>query len=250
MKVGFIAVLIVMGILFAFIMMAIMKLKSDIELQVRKKVDLVASKYEAMLHEKSEALKEIQLEQKAVEEPIEVQYSDAGYEVDESSLLMKQAEYRDESFAENYRLIKHQFMSPARQAMLNIIFTLDKEKKDFNVHEFKELLALFDCDLQYAMYTLESHEQLEVMQTVVQNSVAKKRILNRFVQSQTMFEFKNFLDYVKDYIFYNDASIYISANNAEPPMRDAPAQVVFIEDNLILEGYHIRFKDHLYDCSL
>lgn len=250
MTIGFVAVLIVMCILFAFILMAIIKLKGDIELQMRKKVDQVASKYEEMLHLKSEALKELQLEQKEAEETIEVQSNAGSYDIDESSFIMKMPEYEDESFAKNYRLVKKQFITPARSAMLNIVATLEQEKKDFNVHEFKELLALFDSDLQYAMFTLESHEQLEVMQTAVQNSVAKKRILNRFVQSQKEFEFKNFLDYVKDYIFYNDTSIYISSNSAQAPLRDAPAQVVFIEDDLILEGYTIRFKDHLYDCSI
>lgn len=240
-----------MFLLCTFLGFAISKLKQDMEAIMSKKVDTIAAKYDEILETKSKLL-HAEVEQKTDQEEM-IEYFESEYDTCLQSAqwdFVKHADYVDDSFPIHYRLVKQQFQNYSYDAMCKISDNLLMEKKDFNVHEYKELMNEFTCDLQYEMYTLRSSEQLEVMRSAVQNSVAKKRILNKYVQGHPDFEFKNFMDYVRDYIYYNDSTIYIYSSNDEPAMLNTPNQIVFVKDTGIVEGYKIRFKDRLHDCSL
>ena len=54
------------------------------------------------------------------------------------------------------------------------------------------------------MDTLEPSDQLEVMKQIINNSIGKKRVVERYLKEYGVFSFEGFIDYLRSYIFFHD----------------------------------------------
>lgn len=254
---SFIVVLIVMAIMSAFMLSVIRKLKDTVGDQIQKDVMRLVSNYDDLIEEKSNELQQLKKEIKEIQQGIEEAkvhenlHRTRGFDdISYHQVIVEDGSYIDENFFKYYALVENEFKILAFQAMEKTVNLLVRDRKNVNVHEFKEILALFDYSLQYEMYTLEPHEQIKVMEFVSQHSAAKKRILRKYIESKGTFDFKEFMDYIRDYIFRNDTTVYVYTHEGEKCLEDMPKHVLFKKDSSISIGYKIKYKDKLYDYSL
>lgn len=247
----FIAVFLVLAVMTLFLFLVVSKCISRLNESVKGDFLKHLNVYDHQIEEKSRKVQELSEQIHRMETDSD---SDDGKRYRESHgeavVIDTTAAYVDRTFGENYVYMNDVFRPIAREAMEETIHGLVRARKDINVHEFREILNLFTYDLQYEMLMLDSEEQLSVMETVAQNSVGKKRILKRYVESHGGFDFKEFMDYVRDYIFRNDATIYVYSRDGRQVIEGTPKHVVYEKDTAIVEGYKIKHKNRIYDYSL
>lgn len=248
----FITVMIVMIAILALIVMAIIKIKEDIGKQIEKDIDRLVNVYDTILDKKSQELKQCEedlnsLLERDVEEEID---KVEGYLYSEPILIQDNANYLESDFFKNYNLLKSEFHDIAYRAMSHLVQELSKKMRDINTHEFKELLSIFEYHLQYEMRTIDAQDQLEIIEELAQNSMGKRRILQKYLNSHNLLDIGDFMDYLRDYIFYNDSIVFVYSNRGEACLHDAPNNVVFLKDQTIGEGYIVRYKGNVYNFSL
>lgn len=245
-----IAVIAVVVVMATFVAISISKIKEQLSIQIGKDIDRLAVFYDGILDTKSKELqdKEDELDRindlLDVEEEEQVDYEKSKY------VLVPEENYVDEEFFIDYNTVKHSFYQLSKDLALEKAVYLTQQRKDINVHEFKELLELFDFNLQYSMHTLQQEEQLEIIRTVVSNSTGKRRILQRYLARNDKFEFVAFMDFIRDYIFNNDSSIIVTSHVGEVLTLDELRNVTYHEDHSIGEGFDIRYKNSLHDFSI
>lgn len=245
-----IAVIIFVVAMVAFVAVAIAKIREQLGEQIGKDVERLTVYYDEILDKKNEELKDKKLEIAKVDELLNVEIKEEVDYEKSKYLIIPEENYINEEFFVDYNKVKFDFYDFSKDATLDIAVYLTKQRKDINVHEFYELLEIFDFNLQYNMHTLQTEEQLEIIKTVVQNSSGKRRILQKYLASHQNFEFVNFMDYIRDYIFNNDSRIRISSNHATVLTQEELRNVSYNKDSSIGEGFQIRYKNALYDLSV
>ncbi len=244
----FIAVLIVLIVmtylLFLVIARSVDKLNEIVKHSFLKNLEI----YDCYIEEKSEKLNLLnqQLANQIEEEtmPVMVQHEN------DAILVDFQADYINTDFNSDYVLVRETFKDLAYKAMVNQVNELIRDRKNVNVHELKEIQTLFTYDIYYEMLLLDSEEQVEVMNAVVQHSAGKKRILRKYIEQVGKFDFKEFMDYVQDYIFNHDTLIYVYSYDGHHAIENSPKHVLYRADQTITEGYKVKYKDKVYDFSL
>lgn len=245
-----IAMILVVLLMVLFVCMGIAKIKKQLGEQIGKDVDRLAVYYDSILDAKKHevAKKEDQLDELNdllnVEQEEEVDYEKSKY------VLTNEGKYIDQGFFTDYNNVRNKFFDFAKDNTIEKATVLSKERKDINAHEFKELLSLFNFHLQYSMHTLNQEEQLDIIREVVSNSTGKRRILQRYLAQHEYFEFVDFMNFIRDYIFYHDSKIIVSSHEGESLVDDELRNVTYVKDVSIGEGYTIRYRDNLYDYSV
>lgn len=251
--ISFLAAIIVTIVLSFFMIVAIKNIKEEVDQQIHKDIFQLSSAYFPIIDEKNEQLKNLKQEIERLQQ-LEATLQNKQQEQKDPYVyqvfIQEKKDYIDSNFFESYAFIQNEFQQLAQEAMQLKVKQLVRMRKDINVHEFKELLDLFDYPIQYEMYTLSAEEQLKVFEVISQNSIAKKRILNRYMKQNENFDFKAFMDYVRDYIYHNDSKVYIYSRDGNACVDEDTNYIVFCKDSSIAEGYKIKCKDQVYDYSL
>lgn len=253
--VAFIAVVLVMGMMLFFMIITISKIISQINNQIFKDVQRSLDIYDPIFERKSLELREI--EEKLAKKHQELDYQeevDSGFDSlylsNNVSVSMKNVKYINQNFFDDYKQVKNIYHDIAFEQMKEKVNLLIRSRRSFDIHEYREILDIFDYQLQYKMFTLAHNEQLEIIKVVASHSIAKKRILNRYIDAYDTFDFKKFMDYLRDYIFNNDSIIYIFSHSGERCLEDVPKNVVFKKDDSIGEGYIVKYRTQYFDYSL
>lgn len=248
----FIAVILVMTIMVGFMVVAITKVKEQVNSQIGKDVERLLNIYDSLFEKKSQQLADIEM--KIEEKSMELYQSneeEMTYEVMPlGTVIIDQGQYINPYFFKDYTFIKNNFHDLSYIAMKETVEKLVKVKRDINVHEFKELLNIFDYELQYQMSTLPQQDQLEVIHMVAHHSLGKRRILQKYIEQADEFDFRDFMDYVRDYIFNHDTVIYVLSYSGKPCLENMPKNVIYLKDESIGEGYIVKFRNSIYDYSL
>lgn len=249
-----VAMILVMIVLICYMGTIINKIRVDVGEQIRKDVDRLVVIYDDLLEEKSQQLQEIEDEidrlKNTETENFSAQY-DRDFAEDVSGIvIMQSGNYVDDGFFRKYNIVKNEFHDLAFEAMKATVNQLVRERRDINVHEFKEMLATFDYSLQYEMETLSPESQLEIMDLIFGHSMGKRRIVQSFMEEYNEFSFRQFMDYLRSYIFYHDSIITVYSNTGEKCLDNITKNVVFEKDPAIGEGYIVRFRDRSYDFCL
>ncbi len=240
----------VVVIMTIFVTLAIARIKEQLGIQISKDVDRLAVYYDAILDNKS---KEIAKKEDEIEDLNDLLNVEVEEEVDYEKnkyVIMNEGKYIDQNFFTDYNKVRNNFYDFSRNEAGDKATVLSKARKDINAHEFKELLSLFNFHLQYSMHTLTQDEQLEIIREVVSNSTGKRRILQRYLAQHDYFEFVDFMNFIRDYIFYNDSKITVASHEGEPLTEGELRNVSYVKDTSIGEGYTIRYRDNLYDYSV
>lgn len=251
----FIAIILVMIMMIVFMVVAINKTKERIHSRIEKDIEKHLNIYDTLFEERRQQLraleKEIEENQNLIVIEREEEREDQiDYIIYASSKNSQQASYIDSHFFDDYVKVKNDFLHLSYAAMEETVKLLMKSKRDINVHEFKELLAIFDYQLQYQMYTLSSKDQLEVISSLAHHSMGKRRILQKYIEQSDEFNFRDFMNYLRDYIFYHDTVVYVYSSDGHDCLNKMPPHVLFLEDKTIGEGYIVKFREHIYDFSL
>lgn len=252
---NFIAIIAVMVILIIFIGIAITTLSKQVGKQIDKNVNDVINTYDYLLEEKSRELDEIKAQIVEAKKELESLdrdddiYDDATNHY-EGCVFLESGKYTDQTFFEKYNLIRNEYRDLAKEAAAKTALLLSKKRKNLNVHEYKELLNIFDYELQYQMDTLSSKDQRLVMETIINHSDGKRRIVERYQQEYGDFNFEEFIDYLRSYIFFNDNIVKVYSYNGERIVDEHRPNIEYLVDKTIGEGYGIRYRNEFHDFSL
>lgn len=248
MSIMFIAVLIVLVVMTCFLFLVIARSVDKLNEVVKRSFLKNLEIYDCQIEEKSAELNS--LNQKLAYQDEEKDLPVMIPHVNDAVLVDFQANYINTDFNSDYILVRETFKDLAYEAMVKQVNELIRDRKNINVHELKELQSLFTYDIYYEMLLLDSQEQVEVMNAVVQNSAGKKRILRKYIEHVGKFDFKEFMDYVQDYIFNHDTLIYVYSYDGHHAIENSPKHVLYRIDQTITEGYKVKYKDKIYDFSL
>lgn len=247
---------VVLIVLIGFLGTIIIKLSQQVGKQIDKDVNELINTYDNLLDDKSKKLVEIreqieslQLEREELLKSLEE--DDYDYGPGGMTMVVQTGQFIDQSFYQKYNLIRNEFHDLALEATKQLIVELSKKRRDINVHEYKELLSIFDYNLQYQMDTLEPNDQEIVIRSIIDNSVGKKRVVNSYMKENGgEFSFEGFIDYLRSYIFFHDNVIHVYSFDGKSILEETPRNVEFSKDSTIGEGYVIRYRDKYYDFSL
>ena len=251
MKEMFIAALLVMIVLIVLLFWVISRCVERLNKKVKSDFLGHLSVYDQQIEDKSRKMAELKRELRHMEnlrqEPVEKQNCE---QVEYMVLTDNHASYLDTDFKRDYAVVQTQFRQTAFEAMRDKVMQLIKERRDLNVHEYREIQQIFTQEMQYQMMTLPPEYEHEVISMIAQNSVGKKRILDSYSRQHPVFNFKEFMEYIEQYIYRHDSVVRVYSHTGEPCLEDAPRQVVFCEDSSIAEGYIVRYRDKVYDYSI
>ena len=247
----FIAALLVLAILTLALFFVIRKCVLRLNEKVKQDFFAQLGAYDEHIEQKSRELQELKEELLRLqeEEPsLAAELGDSGghYLVLEGS----SASYVNMDFYRAYAKVQSEFKDMAYEGMCRRVAQLCQERRDLAVHEYREIQGIFSRELQYQMVTLPPDAQREIMATIAKNSVAKKRILDAYSREHTVFNFKEFMEFIREYIVRHEATVYVYSQTGEPCIEGAPKQVLFCRREDITEGYIVQYQDRVYDYSL
>lgn len=247
----FISVIIVICVMSLFLFLILRKVVKRLNDKVKSEFIKNLNVYDEIIEQKSTMLHE--LEQK-IEISNQVQNyegtSEEVYNYDTNTVLIEQGSYINGEFFKHYSMIQKDFKDPAYEETKKKVYELSRYRKDLNVHEYREIQNLFTHDLQYEILTLTSHDEKIVFDLISQHSHAKKKILDSYLNKFQVFDFMEFMMYVKDYIRAHDSTVYVYSRDGRILLEDSPKHVVYLEDSTINEGYKICYRDQVFDFSL
>lgn len=251
----FVIIVVALIVLVGFLGTIIIKLSQQVGKQIDKDVNELINTYDSLLDTKSKRIEELAEEIKSLQEQRDeliatMPEDDYDYESGGVTMVVQGGHFIDDTFYDKYNLIRNEFHDLALEATIEVIGVLSKKRRDINVHEYKELLSIFDYNLQYKMDTLEPSDQLEVMKQIINNSIGKKRVVERYLKEYGVFSFEGFIDYLRSYIFFHDNVIHVYCRDGISILEDTPRNVEFNKDTTIGEGFVIRYRDQYYDFSL
>lgn len=250
MSSSFIAAALVILTMSGFLIFAMKGMISELHRHMDIQVGRILCSYDEAADEKSRklmAMQELEEEQKKRTHALN---EDKTPHIIPIYMEMEQAVYADERLFACYALIAHEFHDTAEKKAMERMEQLIRIRRDVNVHEYRELLALFDGGLQYEMVTLGEERQREIMRIVSENSLGKKRILERFLSDHVQFDFEAFMDHVREYIFSHDTMVYVRIAPHRGAAMPKAVNLNILADDRIHEGCIVTCRNHLYDYSL
>lgn len=247
---GVMIVVIVSIVMISFVAFAIIKIKKQLEVQINKDVDRLSTYYDNILDEKMMLLSEVEEKIKKMQE-IDCSEPENKEKIQgESHVIMNDNKYIHSSFFKDYNKIKNQFSNVATTYAINKVIELLEERKNNKVQEYKLLNEKLNFNVLYNLESLGIEDQLEVLQTVLGQSVEQNSILEEYMNAKQNFKLNDFVSYLNDYIFANDTEIIIASNQGFRLIEEDTKGITYVKDTTIGEGYKIRYKDRMYDYSI
>lgn len=247
MSYSFIAAALVILTMSALLLYALRGLVREARRHADIQVGRLLRSYDEAIDEKSKKLMALQLQEQA--EPQDIQ---RGQTQQPQPIYMEteQATYAQEGLLDCYALIAHVFQKTAAEEAKEQIRILLQQKKNSEVDEYRQLVALFDGAVRYEMMTLGEEQQREVLYRVLAGSTGQGAILKQYLREHEHFNLETFVDYARNYIFTRDTTVYVRVGRLEAVAAADLTDISIIYDERIHEGCIITCRNSLYDYSL
>lgn len=181
--------------------------------------------------------KEVNIEQRKEEKVIPVKYN------------LKTPEYRETQFFNNYKEVKKIFSVDNENIIKKFIQDHENKKEQKKYNDLKKLRNKFDDDAIYGCLTLDSKNQIKILNEVLTETEKKLSNFNEQVKNQK-FSIKNFIKSIDKQIEELDPTIYIYTNGLDKRYDLIDKHIVMKQYNNMSEGIIIKFRDKIYDYSI
>jgi hypothetical protein len=172
------------------------------------------------------------------------------YELQEQFKSMEVAEYRENTFFQNYRELQKTFDIDREKIILEFIQKHQdkKEEQKYNILiGFKEK---FNQEAIYEMLLLTSEEQLNIVKDVMNEKEKQMINLDSFVENKKHFTIIKLLNYLTEEIRQIDPTIYVYVGNRNYNYDYIDKRIKTKIYKNMIEGIIIKYKEKIYDYSI
>lgn len=215
--------------------------------------------YDYILEEKQTKLEEIRAEINEVEEHKNILENTEDIEVEKTAKIeekpkeikydLKTPEYRETQFFNNYKEVKKIFSVDNEKIIKEFIGQHRNEKENKEYKALKKLREKFDQDAIYGCLTLDSSDQIEILDEVL--TVTEKKLV-KFddLASDNKFTIKNFIKSIEQRMEKLEPTIYIYTNGLDKRYDLIDNNIIMKQYNNMSEGIIIKYRNKIYDYSI
>lgn len=155
--------------------------------------------------------------------------------------------YEDDTFYENYSLIRNEFRVNYKEIVKEFLFN-DNENDRETYNLYKSLLEKFNLDVYYSILKFDE----EVREDRVKEILSEKelKILDEFKNESKVFDIELFYNYLKEKVRVLNPNLIILGNSNSKYLEKMDLRINFKEDESIVEGIKILYKGKIFDYSL
>lgn len=255
MKDWFLAVLLVMIVINAFLFMALTGITARVNRQIQKFYQGKLELFNGLAAEKEERLEhlrsEIRTEEQHLQEVREEIASAVPVQEPQPPLVFgaPAAGYRNEDFTEQYRLVRKAFECDAKSVLSEVIEKEKQEEGSMALPYVESLLAKFPFETRYQIMTLPESDQLELVKEIL--SGEESSLLSVYLKEHEDFDVLSFLAEMENYRKEHGKEFVIRTGAGEKlELGDFPEEVRQETDENICEGFKVFYGSHMYDYSL
>lgn len=248
----FIAVLLVMIVMNAFLFLTLTSITARINHQVNsfftKKLDFCNDMVEQRLAELENLRNQVETQKKNLKnmpEKVPPQHSGAAAPAFHSSTP---ASYVNKDFRTQYCMVRECIPYDKRTIVEKILAVKAGEPETLGLAQKRSILGRFSYDTRYLLLTLEPQEQLQLIQEEL--TADEREILDEFCERNPEFSSSEFFSELQNECNLHDENIVVkTAPNVTLEFPNHP-EIVHEGDEGICEGIKVFYRGQLYDYSL
>jgi hypothetical protein len=250
MNPGFIAALLVMMIMTAFIFVILRTLAVHTGNKIRDHVVVQLQSYDVLLQKKETELKNLQKQidqekEKLSEDTInQNEYEEAPGGV----IVTADARYRSNDFFLDYRYMKEQFVFNRREIISEIHANVIKQNSSDIILLLDDLLEKFNLDNVYKLSELSKIEQLEVIRDILTQK--EKAYLEDYIKQTKEFNCLTFYQWLSMQRILNDRDILVKTAERNENFNDSGNNIHTQYDQSLCEGFQVFVGNKMYDYGI
>lgn len=163
-----------------------------------------------------------------------------------------QTNYKNSTFKDEYKSLKNEMNFDKEDVILSVIDTNRESEASEDAYKksIDSICNSLDFKTVYELGTLSSDKQLEVLNSVFNDS--EKELLKEYIDlnSDSAFDVSSFYSYVSEKGRLLDDKFYVKTGNAEENFDGISENVVTVHDDEIVEGIKVVHKNKMYDFSI
>lgn len=242
-------VILVILIINAFLFFAIKsiskKLNADMKKLMLKKLEV----YDDIIDKKESRLSELNniVQVDLEDEETEQKRNISNHVVTNISINDEITSYEDESFFENYLLIKNNFNFDYKAIVEEFVRKNDYINKSLH-NLYKSINKKINLELYYELLKNDEEDRKAILLEVLSEN--EKNIVLEYEKANEKFDLVEFVDYIKEQVSYSDPTILIKGNKKFKYLEKIDSRISVKEDNSIIEGIQILYQGKIIDYSL
>lgn len=248
-----VAIISVIVIVNVFIFFAIKNISKKLNSEFKRDIldnisiyDDVIENKEIQLEKLNKELSDLELKIESLQAEPKVNTSNNNEVVTSINLDEKIAVYEDDSFYENYSLIRNKFKINTKQIINKFLEDNNNDEKLY--HMYKNLIEKINLNTYYKILKLENDlREDELKKLLVEEEV---KIVEDFKKSNGSFDLDIFYNYLQEKNRILDPNLIIIGNSNYRYLEKMDKKIKFQEDNSIIEGIKILYKGKIFDYSL
>ena len=162
------------------------------------------------------------------------------------------ARYIDNDFFEDYKNAKDKLMSIDKQGLIDNVMEKVPYTGDMDMYKLAtSIIDKMNFEAKYDLCSISSEEQLKILNEALNNK--EKELLYEHIQDMTdvdEFDILNFIDYVKHIQRKHTPKVYVSVAENEKDFTNKKRNIVCNVDGNICEGVKIVYQNKVYDYSI
>lgn len=174
---------------------------------------------------------------KIEEEPKEIKYN------------LKTPEFRETQFFNNYKEVKKIFTMDNENIIKEFIEEHKNDKEEKEYKSLKKLREKFNQDAVYGCLTLNSKDQIKILDEVL--TLAEKKLVNfKEISTDSEFSIKNLIKSIELRMEKLEPTIYIYTNGLDKRYDLIDSNIIMKQYNNMSEGIIIKYRNKIYDYSI
>ena len=162
---------------------------------------------------------------------------------------LKEPEYRDTQFFNNYKELKKIFTVNNEQIIRDFIEKHKNAKEEREYKVLKRIKEQFDDEAIYGCLTLSVDSQKELLSEVLKEQEKKAINLDKLLEKEN-FNIKDLIKYVDDRMEQIEPTIYIYVNGVANNYDFIDKNIITKQYSNMSEGIIIKYRNKIYDYSI
>lgn len=162
---------------------------------------------------------------------------------------LKEPEYRDTQFFNNYKEIKKIFTVNNEQIIRDFIEKHKNAKEEKEYRVLKKIKEQFNDEAVYGCLTLSIDSQKELLKEVLKEQEKKVINLDKLLKKET-FNIKDLIKYIDERMEQIEPTIYIYVNGVANNYDFIDKNIITKQYSNMSEGIIIRYRNKIYDYSI
>lgn len=249
----FVASVLVMLVMIAFMTLVVISLSQKLGKKIRDNVIRDLSSYDLLIKNKTAVIEQLNRELLDKKEELRgakaVSFKDSkkASSINATALSGNEHGFIHRSFVDDYRTIRASFDFDKQRILTDIsqikVNSSAKELQDV----LKKILEKLTFESVYKMSSLSQESQLEILKECFDEK--EKHIINQFLQENNSFDIIEFYSWLKNIYMSVDDTIYVkSFEDANYSVPEKNVSVEVADD--ICDGMQVVYQNRLFDYSL